>query len=118
MTAFITENPALAIGVWSLILLLVGFAFGYRSGKEQSAPEGDRGRLDRPPPSMPSAPAMPAAPLPGLAAAGPSTLSSEALARIRDALGAGNKIQAIKIMREETGLGLAEAKHAVEAMER
>jgi ribosomal protein L7/L12 len=36
---------------------------------------------------------------------------------IRAALAAGNKIAAIKLYREQTGLGLAEAKQAVERME-
>jgi large subunit ribosomal protein L7/L12 len=35
-----------------------------------------------------------------------------------DAINAGNKIQAIKAYRERTGLGLKEAKDAVEALER
>ena len=34
------------------------------------------------------------------------------------ALRSGNKIEAIKLQRERTGLGLAEAKHAVEEIER
>jgi hypothetical protein len=113
--AFITENPELAIGVWSLVLLFVGFFAGYSRGKAQ-LPETtlDRGRLDQPPP-MSVAPAS-AAPVQTFRSTGPSSLSPEALTRIHDALRAGNKIQAIKIMREETGLGLAEAKNAVEAM--
>src|ERR1043165_2032660 len=36
---------------------------------------------------------------------------------IREAILAGNKILAIKLYREQTGLGLAEAKDAVERME-
>jgi ribosomal protein L7/L12 len=39
-----------------------------------------------------------------------------ALAEIRGALSAGNKIAAIKLYREATGLGLREAKDAVEAL--
>lgn len=114
--AFITENPTLAIGVWSLVLLLVGFFAGYSRGRAR-LPETtlDRGRLDQPPP-MSLNPAPPAAPAQTFRSTGPSNLSPEALTRIHDALRAGNKIQAIKIMREETGLGLAEAKNAVEAM--
>lgn len=37
--------------------------------------------------------------------------------QIQDALRRGNKIEAIKIYREMTGVGLAEAKQAVEAYE-
>ena len=36
---------------------------------------------------------------------------------IRDQLRSGNKIRAIKLYREQTGVGLKEAKHAVEMME-
>ncbi len=36
---------------------------------------------------------------------------------VRQALADGRKIEAIKIYREATGVGLAEAKHAVEAIE-
>jgi hypothetical protein len=37
---------------------------------------------------------------------------------VRDALDAGNKIEAIRRYRQETGVGLKEAKEAVEAYER
>lgn len=43
--------------------------------------------------------------------------SPEALAAVRAELAAGNKIMAIKLYREATGWGLAEAKDAVERME-
>ena len=36
---------------------------------------------------------------------------------IRELLASGNKIAAIKLYREETGIGLAEAKAAVESLE-
>jgi ribosomal protein L7/L12 len=42
---------------------------------------------------------------------------SDQLDLVRKALLAGNKIEAIKLYREQTGAGLAEAKTAVEAME-
>jgi hypothetical protein len=41
-------------------------------------------------------------------------LSGEALAKVEAALARGNKIEAIKIYREATGSGLAEAKAAIE----
>jgi hypothetical protein len=44
-------------------------------------------------------------------------LSSDARQQIQEALGRGSKIEAIKIYREATSTGLAEAKHAVEQME-
>lgn len=45
---------------------------------------------------------------------GPDGISDQALAALR----AGNKIEAIKIVRQETGLGLAEAKQLVEHVDR
>lgn len=44
-------------------------------------------------------------------------LNSTQLTAVRDALRAKDKISAIKLYREYTGLGLAEAKAAVEALE-
>ncbi len=38
--------------------------------------------------------------------------------RVREAVTAGRKIEAIKLLREETGMGLKEAKHAVEDLQR
>ncbi len=46
-----------------------------------------------------------------------TTLDAATTAEIQRLTGSGNKIAAIKLMREKTGLGLAEAKNAVEAME-
>jgi hypothetical protein len=36
---------------------------------------------------------------------------------VKAAIGAGRKIEAIKVIREQTGLGLAEAKYAMEKLE-
>lgn len=47
-----------------------------------------------------------------------NSLSAESQAAIRSALARGNKIEAVKLYREATGLGLAESKEAVEQMER
>jgi len=38
--------------------------------------------------------------------------------RVREAVTARRKIEAIKLLREETGMGLKDAKHAVEELER
>lgn len=46
-----------------------------------------------------------------------STLDAATTAEIQRLTQSGHKIAAIKLMREKTGLGLAEAKNAVEAME-
>jgi hypothetical protein len=48
----------------------------------------------------------------------PSGLSADLTAQIHDLLRQSNKIGAIKLYREATGLGLKEAKDAVEAIER
>jgi hypothetical protein len=47
---------------------------------------------------------------------GPAGLNSAQRMAIVDELARGNKIAAIKLMREATGVGLTEAKQAVEAM--
>jgi hypothetical protein len=96
----ITEYPAAVVVLWSLFVLLVGYLWGRSKARR---PADDRARLDRPPPALPP---------------GPAELTPDARARIEEALRYGRKIEAIKIMREETGMGLAEAKDAVEAMER
>jgi ribosomal protein L7/L12 len=44
-------------------------------------------------------------------------ISPGARAQIDDALRRGNKIEAIKLLRADTGCGLAEAKKTVEALE-
>jgi hypothetical protein len=44
-------------------------------------------------------------------------IPDQELERIEDALFAGHKIQAIKLLRESTGQGLYESKTAVEALE-
>lgn len=46
----------------------------------------------------------------------PASLSPGDLAAIHHELARGNTINAIKLMRDATGMGLPEAKHAVEAM--
>ena len=43
--------------------------------------------------------------------------ASHASQQVQDLIRRGNKIEAIKVYREQTGLGLREAKDAVEAME-
>jgi len=47
----------------------------------------------------------------------PSRLPDEQIDAIRDALFRGNKIQAIKLYREATNLGLAESKAFIDALE-
>jgi hypothetical protein len=47
----------------------------------------------------------------------PTRISPQARAQIDDALRRGEKIEAIKLLRADTGCGLAEAKQTVEALE-
>jgi hypothetical protein len=95
---------------WSAIAALIGWsAFAFWLGRASASSKGDD-LSGRPPPSF-SIPRP--APLVGH---DPASLSPEALTAIRSELAHGNKINAIKLMREATGLGLAEAKQAVEAM--
>jgi len=47
----------------------------------------------------------------------PAELTPEVLAAIREELARGNKINAIKLLRDATKCGLKEAKDAVEAMQ-
>jgi len=47
-----------------------------------------------------------------------TTLPAESEAQVRILLAAGRKIEAIKVAREATGLGLKHAKDLVESMER
>ncbi|MCP5401794.1 MAG: ribosomal protein L7/L12 [Novosphingobium sp.] len=94
------EHWASVIVVWSLFLVLAGFAYGYRKAREHT--EAGRENLDGPPPI----------PL------DPPRLSGDAKERIEDALRRRKKIEAIKILREETGVGLKQAKEHVETMER
>lgn len=67
-------------------------------------------------PPRPMAPPMaPTAQTP--ASSQPFGISPDKLAAVRGELARGNKIAAIKLFREATGLGLKESKDAVEAME-
>lgn len=58
----------------------------------------------------------PAAPGAAAAAADPSAAANELIAQIRRLKAEGNLIQAIKLYRQATNVGLKEAKDAVEAM--
>ncbi|MBV1690073.1 ribosomal protein L7/L12 [Novosphingobium sp. G106] len=95
---------------WGALVALIGWSlFVFWLGRKSAGPR-DRD-LSGPPPSFTMQRPLPSA------RPGPATLSPEALAAIRGELARGNKINAIKLMREATGLGLAESKQAVEAME-
>ena len=82
---------------------LIGFAMRRRDPRQDLS-----GTPVMPPPL---APVRPAAPLQD----GPPLTPGQAM-RIEAALAQGNKIAAIKLLREATGLGLKESKDAVERM--
>jgi len=110
----------MALDAWgwvAIVVLLVALAL--RNGIGGRRGKNDRGDLSGVDPSrMP--PSSSAAPPPAAASAKAAALglTTEHLAEIERQLKAGNKITAVKLMREATGMGLAEAKDAVEAMER
>jgi ribosomal protein L7/L12 len=68
-------------------------------------------------PYTPAAPAKPAREVLSPREAAPSGLTPEKRAAVMGAIRRKQKIEAIKIYREATGLGLAESKEAVEALE-
>ena len=105
-----TEHSAIVILLLLIALPLAGFSYGFRKGRENLR----RGDLMAPPADLGGVPGAPGAPSPPPA---PLSLPAEAERQVREALRRGNKIGAIKILRDATGLGLAESKDAVEAME-
>jgi large subunit ribosomal protein L7/L12 len=96
---------------WGAIAAVVGLAvLAFWLGRVTAGGRA-RGDLSGPPQAMPQA--RP----PAASRAAPPSLSPDQRAAIQGELARGNKITAIKLLREATGLGLAEAKQAVEAME-
>jgi hypothetical protein len=97
-----------AIGVAFLVLLLL-LALRRRGG-ERDLIAPPPARTPAPPPRAGPAHAWPA----GAAPIG--DLAEDVAGEVRASLAAGNKIEAIKLVRAATGLGLAEAKDIVERM--
>lgn len=78
---------ALAIALWSFMVFRVGFALGKLArGSEEILPLS------------------------------PTAIPPEVRPRVSDAMQRGEKIEAIRLVREATGCGLAVAKKTVEAM--
>ena len=93
------------------IALRIGFTLG-RKADDRGDLSGVRHNPVAPPPPRPAA-------TPGASAGDtPQGMTHAQLAEIQRELAAGHKITAIKLYREATGMGLAESKNAVEAMER
>jgi hypothetical protein len=107
MTVTIDGTVIAALVVWSALFFWLGRASGGGRSRDLSgAPPHMQPQRPAPAPVMPSA----TPPSEGL--------SPGRLEAVRGALAGGNKIMAIKLYREATGVGLAKAKEAVEAMER
>lgn len=88
-----------------VVVFVLGFLFGRRrEGRDLSAPPATPDPVRRRPASA--------------KAFEMTRLDPSARAAIEQALESGQKIEAIKILRDSTSLGLKEAKEAVEAMER
>lgn len=109
MAMTITVNWIVIAGlaVWTALVFWLGRSSGNREGRDLLGPPS---QMVTPRPSPPPGMSRATAPSEGL--------SPGRLEAIRGALAAGNRIMAIKLYREATGVGLAEAKAAVEAMDR
>jgi len=96
--------------VWSAVVFRIGMGFG----------AGGRSHLEggtAMPPPVHRSPPLPTSPALGAAVPrGPADVAPHQLAEITEQIRLGNKIHAIKLLRDATGMGLAEAKYAVEAM--
>lgn len=93
------------------LLILVLIAVTLRSTRKRDPLMGGAPPAYRATPSMPVA-SFPAAALPA------GTLPAEVERQVRALLAAGRKIEAIKLARDATHLGLKETKDLVDAMER
>lgn len=98
------------------VLILVLIAMIARAGRRRDPLMGGAPPVYRRTTPVPTAP-LPTAPLPA-GTLPVATLSPEVEQQVRAELAAGRKIQAIKIARDATHLGLKETKDLVEAMER
>lgn len=98
-----------AIGIAFLALALL--ALRRRGGERDLIAPPRLGTPAPPPPPMP----MPTRTWPA-GAAPIGDLAEEIAGEVRELLAAGHKIEAIKLVRAATGMGLAEAKEMVERM--
>lgn len=97
------QDATWQVTAWTLAVFLAGFIFGRR----------DRGRRDLVRPPQMDAP--PPAPPPSIRHGASSGASPPDIrTQIEAALAAGKKIEAIKLLRAATGMGLKDAKDAVE----
>lgn len=113
---FLDGFPLGLIG-WTALVFLAGYMLGklrFRDENDLTGPPRDIGKkhmsarrpdqMHAPPPKLPDA------------LANWANLDPQTEAAINDAMARGNKIEAIKIMREATGMGLKESKEAVDRL--
>ncbi|MGI8332099.1 ribosomal protein L7/L12 [Actinomadura scrupuli] len=109
MTGLVIAVAVAVIVGGGLLVVAIGVASGSRGGRANP--------MDQMPPTDPFGP--PVSPVPHQAVpyqGGPGILSEPAAERVRALMSRGQKINAIKLVREETRMGLKEAKDYVEAM--
>lgn len=99
MTFALDATTIAAVLAWSALVFWLGRASAGGRATDLSAPPP---RVTRRPAAGPRDPVVP---------------PPDVLTAIRAELARGNKISAIKLMRDATGLGLAEAKREVESLE-
>lgn len=107
MTITVNWTVIAALLAWTALVFWLGRRSGSRDGRDLSGPPSGM-VMGKPHVMAASAPTMPPA----------DGIPPDRMEAIVAALKSGNKIMAIKLFREATGVGLAEAKAAVEAMER
>ena len=83
----LTAGPIIILIVWSLIVFRLGMGFGRRA-----AAEAAKATIDL------------------------ETVTPETRAKVENLVRSGSKIEAIKLLREDTGCGMAQAKWTVDAI--
>jgi Ribosomal protein L7/L12 C-terminal domain len=116
---FFNPSPLVLVG-WTALVFLAGYAFGklrIRRDNDLTGPPSDIGQRHMS--ARPDNPNQPDGRSPKLpdALADWANLDPQTEAAINDAMARGNKIEAIKIVREATGLGLKESKEAVDRLD-
>jgi ribosomal protein L7/L12 len=106
----------IAIGIVAVVAFLLGFGVGKsrNTGGADPFPLNSAVRVGAQ--STPGAKA--ASPPPQATNVTPGELPDKVMDEVQELLLAGNKIEAIKLYRKQTGSGLKEAKDAVEAIQR
>jgi hypothetical protein len=108
----------MAMDIWTWVaIVVVALALALRLGFSLGRKGDDRGDLSGITQLRDVSPPRPSPPIAAASAPLPQGLTAAQLAEIERLLRSGRKIEAIKLYREATRMGLAESKDAVEAME-